>query len=426
MNHVEFRTDATTIPEDKIRRITQQLLPITSQLKDAMTDESYRSAYAFIHTPFDTSTIEAVEQFAPLKNTNPDIIILIGIGGSNLATLAIIEALYGHLQHPPTMPALYTADTVNDRLTNDLLQQTERWLLEGKNVILLITSKSGKTLETLVNAALFIDVLRKHSIDYQQKIVILSEQNSPLHTYAQEENIPFLAVPATVPGRYSVFTSTHLLPLYLMNIDIRALCAGAHTSVFDAAAQNAAILYYAWNQGIVIHDLFIFDPYLETLGKWYRQLLAESIGKRTSLSDKKIEVGITPTISIGSTDLHSVAQLYLAGPHNRLITFMYHTPHQEGASINHDYSFLPSYAQHTTVNKIEHAIIKGTIEAFKNEERPYITLECKEIIPETVGEILYFMMAQMVYLGALFNINPFDQPEVELYKTLTKKCLEHE
>lgn len=426
MNYIHFNIDASTVPAVFLENIVRQLAPVTQQVYDAISDCSYTSLYSFMHTPVDTETFKTVEPFAYLKDQKPDIILLIGIGGSNLATLAILEALYGSAQQQQRFPQLYSVDTVNQRMTTDLLQQTEQWCVEGKKIVVLITSKSGKTLETLVNAALFLDVLRKYHHDWQRYVVILSEADSPLQVYAKEEHIPFCAVPATVPGRYSVFTTTHLLPLYLMGVDIKALCGGARADVLEASAQSAAIMYYLWNQGVMIHDLFIFDPYLETFGKWYRQLLAESIGKRTSLSDKRVEVGITPTVSIGSTDLHSVAQLYLAGPHNRLISFMYHGPCYEDASIQNSYSFLPSYAQNARVASIEKALIKGTLEAFKNEQRPYVTFEFKEIIPESLGEILYFMMVQMVYLGALFTINPFDQPEVELYKTLTKKSLEHE
>ena len=180
---------------------------------------------------------------------------------------------------------------------------------------------------------------------------------------------------------------------------------------------SAAILYLLSQQGKNINDNFIFLPQLESMGKWYRQLMGESVGKEGK--------GITPTVSIGSTDLHSVGQLYLGGPKDKITTFIYATEELAETTVPEKliYGLVP-VIKGKKIHSIMNAIVQGTKIAYKNQELPHMEIGFDKIDEEALGEFLQFKMIEMMYLGHLMNVNTFDQPHVELYKVETKKILE--
>jgi glucose-6-phosphate isomerase len=225
-----------------------------------------------------------------------------------------------------------------------------------------------------------------------------------------------------VGGRYSVFSSVGLFPLALCGVDIEKIMKSAIrmrdnclNGVSNIAMDSAIILFEHLEKGIAINDNFYFHTELESLGKWYRQLMGESTGKNGR--------GLTPTVSIGSVDLHSVVQLYLGGPKNKYTSFIY--------TEIFDNLKLPNINSLTHIQEIEgkmvgdimSAIQQGTITAYKNARLPHSEVILESICIEEVVSYMQFKMIEMMYLGKLMNINAFDQPQVELYKIETKKIL---
>ena len=191
---------------------------------------------------------------------------------------------------------------------------------------------------------------------------------------------------------------------------------------------SAALIDTHYKRGNIIHDTFLFSVALNNLGAWYRQLSAESVGKAYNINKELINTGVLPTISIGSTDLHSVAQLYLAGPYNRFTTFVFIGNSTTDLYLPEfaDFDALVPHIQGKPLTTIMDAILEGTKRAYHNGERPFVSCIIPEKSAYYIGQFMQIKMIEIMYLGYLLNVNPFDQPQVEDYKKETKMILSRE
>ncbi|HEB41507.1 MAG TPA: hypothetical protein ENI08_00615, partial [Candidatus Dependentiae bacterium] len=361
------------------------------------------------------------------------------IGGSHLGTAAIHEALYGKFYNEQN-PAIkvYFADTVDTDYIYDIILLVEQEIEKGHHIIINVVSKSGRTTEIIANFEIFLYLLQHYrTIDYHHYVVVTTDENSPLWDLAEEKGLSRLAIPKKVGGRYSVFSAVSLFPLAMLGVNIDQLLAGARTMVAasmdtDIFANNvalsAAILYCQYQKNITIHDTFLFSVDLENVGKWYRQLLGESIGKERDRQGNKVFVGITPTVSIGSTDLHSVGQLYLGGPYDKFTSFISVQKSKSNivVPVLDEFEQLVAQIQGKRLSLIMDSVLEGVYAAYQKSKRPFISIVLPEKSAYYVGQLLQFKMIEIMYLGYLLDINPFDQPQVELYKKETRKILAHE
>lgn len=436
MKSLEFKYESICgVPRDELAHLGVQLQPEIERVTAALKT-GYESPYASAHLVYDEQLIGSVEALAhQKKELEPTVLVLIGIGGSNLGTMALLEALYGtfYNEQQPDIK-VYFADTVDTDYIYDIVLLVEQEMEKGKNVLITVVSKSGTTMETVANAEIFIYLLKKYKPDtYDRYIVAITDNNSQLWQLAQSHHIDCLAIPDLVGGRYSVFSAVGLFPLALLGVDIKQLHRGARDMVSrcttadffeNPAALSAAILVYNYRKGYIIHDTFLFSVDLENLGKWYRQLMGESIGKTRS-SDGK-EVGITPTVSIGSTDLHSVAQLYLGGPHDKFTTFVEVKQNKSNLVVPEGsvlHSLIASLAN-KELSFIMNAVCKGIQAAYEQQKRPFVHMQIPAKSADCIAQFMQCKMIEMMYVGYLLGVNPFDQPHVELYKTQTRKMLQ--
>lgn len=219
-----------------------------------------------------------------------------------------------------------------------------------------------------------------------------------------------------------MLSAVGLFPLAAAGFNIRALLSGAEEA-HGAAFVSASILYLHARRGVLINDNFFFHPELESLGKWYRQLLGESIGKE---SRDGTRVGITPTVSLGSVDLHSVGQLYLGGPRDKLTTFVSTTTSVRQKTILHARLFpriIPEL-EGASAQGVMAAIFGGVRAAYKKQSLPYTSVLLPDISERSLGQYFQWKMTETMILGRLLGVNAFDQSHVELYKKETKKILE--
>ena len=195
----------------------------------------------------------------------------------------------------------------------------------------------------------------------------------------------------------------------------------------NPATKSAATIYENNEQGKAIHDLFLYGKDFETIGDWYRQLTAESLGKETKRDGEKIYNGITPITSIGSTDLHSMLQLYLGGPDDKLHSFVWTEKNKQKLSIPEkpEYENLVNDIQNLEMKEIMEAIYKGVNKTFESQERPFNLIELPDKTEKSIGAFMQFKMIEIMYLGALMEVNPFNQPNVEQYKKETHKILKN-
>lgn len=417
--------NSSMLEETLITETVQKLSVYKNHLKDVAKANNYESDEASINLPFDEALFKKVADLKAKKvGSNLKYIVVIGIGGSNLGTKAIYDAMYGfydmvELKRFPKMIFLDTQD-------EEVLAKTVKLIntLGTKEEILInAISKSGGTTETAANMEVVYEALTKKFGEVNDRFVITTDEGSKMQAAAEKLGINVLNLPKKVGGRYSIFSAVGLFPLTMIGFNMDALRKGSQTMRDSSLEEDspamisAAILYLHYKNGKNINDNFIFLPQLESLGKWYRQLQGESVGK-----DEK---GITPTVSIGSTDLHSVGQLYLGGPKDKITTFIYGENSKVDTIVPQNTVFnLVDVIPGKKISSIMHAIIGGIKVAYINQKMPYMEVVFDTVSAESIAEFMQFKMMEMMYLGKLMGVNTFDQPQVELYKVETKKILD--
>ena len=412
----------------------QGLADYTARLKQVRDSKAYEEYESSINLPSDPVLLDEVRAVAA-KLVTPALkySIVVGIGGSNLGTKAVYDAVHGakDVLEPARFPKMLFAETTDPE-----------WLVAAtalvgslsapEEVLVTVISKSGGTTETLANFEILMQALRQKFGDASKgRVVAITDEGSKLWEAAGDLQLARLSLPAPVGGRYSVLTAVGLLPLLSAGIDIVKLRQGASDMLDrvlgddNIAAQSAAVLAQSRDHGKIINDNFLFHPELESVGKWYRQLMGESVGKEQSLSGDTVHAGITPTVSLGSTDLHSVGQLYLGGPKDKLTTFV---SSQKVAKINvpgeRVFPDLVPVVTNKSAEQIMTAILEGTKIAYEKAELPYMEVVLDDLDTYSLGAYLQFKMVEMMYLGQLLHVNSFDQPNVESYKIETKRLLE--
>lgn len=434
MKAIVYNFDHTLISSKKI----ESLVPLLARLQAHMqvihaAALDYQHEYCWMQVPFDTKNVEQIQQVIKDKsNLDISAVVVIGIGGSSLGTIAIDKCL----RQESTVP-LFFVETVDSDATYNVMRACESLLQQKKNIICIVATKSGTTTETIALAQVFIALLQRYYNDtYSQYLVVISQETSCLSSFAYSKGIQVLPVPEKLGGRFSVLSAIGLLPLGLMGYDIKSLLKGAQDLVQECCVQplhmqsvvhSAIIKYCHTRAGVVINDFFVFDGALEPLGKWYRQLMAESLAKEYDIQGQPVDRVPIPTVSVGSTDLHSMGQLYLAFAQSGFTMFVSVSEPQHTMCVPciEDLSCV-SHIEGKTLRHIMQAIERGIQQAFVERGRPCMSI----IIPEKkayfIGYFLQWCMMEIVYLGSLLQVNSFDQPNVELYKQLTRKILADE
>lgn len=430
-----FSYEHCLIQKDQIIQISKKILKEITCMVHASV-RGYDDDRAAINLCLDNRVLKGVQSLiTKKKKLHPRYVIVVGIGGSSMGTKAVQEAVLGKLYnqiHPS--PHILYAETVDPDRLDGICRLLEPVLERNENILVNIVSKSGETTETIANSLILLDWLKKHRADYHEYVVITTDRDSKLWRVAKQLHIDTLEIPHKVGGRYSVFSPVGLFPLGLLDVDICGLLKGGtvmrkkclDANIWNNPAILSAVISYAhYLNGKKINDMFLFSVDFESVGKWWRQLLAESMGKECIGKNKKRQVGITPTVSIGSLDLHSMVQLYLAGPFDKLTTFvsLKHYTNSRRVPSHQGLDQLVKNIQGKPLQEIMDAILRGTKIAYKKQNRPFIEVILPDKSESSLGQFIQFKMMEMMYLGALLKVNPFTQPQVEDYKCETRKIL---
>jgi glucose-6-phosphate isomerase len=393
----------------------------------------YETEYASINLPLDNTHLKQARRMAA-KHKRTTLLIIVGIGGSNLGAMAVQEAVLGKTHNLLGKPRVLYADTVDPQAMARANALLEAELKRGGRPLLNIISKSGDTTETVANFEVLLATLeRRKGKRAREYIVATTEEDSHLWHFAKDHGWDALSMPKRVGGRYSVLSPVGLFPLAILGVDIKRLMDGAAhmraeclKSDKNPAVLRAAMLYTANRSGKRIADNFYFSTDLESVGKWYRQLMGESIGKEWNREHtRQVHMGITPTVSIGSTDLHSMAQLYFGGPNDKFFTMVTVERWRCDPAVPEmrDYDALVPNIQKRRLSAIMATIADSVAITLYKRQRSYCRIRLADTREESIGALLQLHMFEMIYLAALFEVNPFDQPNVEEYKVETKRIL---
>jgi len=322
---------------------------------------------------------------------------IIGMGGSTLGA----QAIYDFLNHK-----IRSKFNFVDNL------QPNRKLNNKKNFTNLIISKSGNTIETIINANILIKKKDKN-------IFITENKNSYLLLLAEKLKAEIIHHNNFIGGRYSVLSEVGMLPAELMGLksnDFRQLNSLIKNKRFiNALISNVSSTLYFIKKKKFNSIIINYDQASENLFKWYQQLIAESLGKH-----KK---GILPIVSNMPKDNHSVMQLYLDGFENNFFTFFYVKEQKSNKINNNTILTSQNFLKNKNLSEIMYAQKHATENVFKKKNIPFRSFEINKRNEKTLGELFCFFILETILLGQSMKLNPFDQPAVELIKKETKKIL---
>lgn len=423
---MKFTATHALVHASDVSTHVQKLEPYRQHLADIAKETNYSQPESSLQLPGDDKQLKEVQEAVErLRSATLQYVIIIGIGGSNLGTQAVYEAIAGSMNLlVDRLPKLLFLDTVTDEKMTAVTRVLEH-LISKDDFLAIVISKSGTTTETIANMEVLWAFVSDHFGGASDRFVFLTGEGSTFGEAIKQRPIETLSIPPQVEGRFSVFCAVGLLPLALAGINIEELLEGARQAIVDGTSKNpsknhsmmsACLTYLNLQAGRTIHNTFLFSPKFEGLGKWERQLMAESLGK-----DGK---GITPIVSIGSTDLHSQAQLYFDGPDDKFTNLVFSfTGAVHSVPTHLAIPGLVADIQNTSLEHIMQAIYGGVKTTYEKLMRPYVEIDLEVADARELGYYLQFRMLEVMYLGKLLDVNTFDQPAVEMYKSVTRELL---
>lgn len=390
--------------------------------------------------PTDAAMLKAVLAAAKRRRPGIENLVVLGIGGSALGNIALQTALnapYYNLLPPAKRggPRLFVMDNVDPVQFAALLDILGPAL---RKTLFNVISKSGETAETAAHFMTIRDLLaRKLGAKSLPKrlIVTTDPESGTLRDQADREGYETLPVPPGVGGRFSVLSAVGLFSAAMCGVDVKKLLAGAAemsrrvaqpSARKNPAALLALLLHAYYARGKRMHVLMPYSYQLKALADWYCQLWAESLGKSRDLEGRPVVVGPTPIRALGTTDQHSQVQLYREGPNDKVFVFL------EVERFARDVKLpkgrtpgLPptpdatAYLQGASLAKLLNAEKRATEIALGASKRPTMTIRFPVVDAATVGQFIMLWEAAATIMGGLLNIDPYDQPAVQLGKDYT-------
>lgn len=370
---------------------------------------------------------------------NFEYFVVLGIGGSALGPMAIFQALC-HLHHNELKksvrkaPKFYVEDNVDPERMTALLD-----VIDINKTMFNVITKSGSTSETMSQYLIIMDILKKALGDKASEhlIATTSETKGNLIRIAKQENIKTFYIPDGVGGRFSELCPVGLLPAAVLGINIKELLKGAafmdKACKSDNKAKNPALMagllqYIAMKKGCNISVMMPYADSLKLMADWYAQLWGESLGKAVNLQGETVNVGQTPVKALGVTDQHSQVQLYTEGPFDKVVTLIGVDSYRKTVTIPDGCEDIPSvnFLCGHTMNELITAEMNATEYALTVKERLNNRIMLPEVNAFTMGQLMMFFMLQTAYVGAMLNIDTFNQPGVEEGKNATYALLGRE
>jgi glucose-6-phosphate isomerase len=424
---------------DQTHGLPRAMLPMLAArfaaIQREVDDRRKAGEYGFYDLVDQGDTLRQIQAFADGVGQAYDHVLVLGIGGSALGTKALLNALRLPAWNEwddegrEFFPKLTVLENVDPTTVAAALRR-----IDPRRVLVNVISKSGGTAETIAQYLVVRAWLESALGDAAHRHIVFTTdpERGALRELARQESVATLDVPPVVGGRFSALSPVGLFPAALVGVDVAALLAGARRAVSRAEhedlLQNPAALYAAlhWaadtELGAKIHVLMPYTDRLRDFAEWYRQLWAESLGKRTDRTGRTVHTGPTPVAAVGATDQHSQVQLFMEGPYDKVLTFIaIDAPSEDvpipgtSQSLPPDLAYLPGH----TLGGLLRAEREATTAALAQMGRMSCTLTLPRLTAETMGELIMFFQLATGYAGAWYGIDPFDQPGVELGKRLT-------
>ena len=345
--------------------------------------------------------LKDLEKFKKFKN-----IAIIGMGGSILGSEAIQCFLEEKLKKN-----IYFFDNIDE---NKIIKFKKK--KKSKKTLYIVISKSGNTIETVSNF-LYLDVLKKNA----KNIIIISEKkNNFLYKLTKKYNLHYVEHKDYIGGRYSVLSEVGIIPAYLMGVNISNLRKNTSKFLYGKnrayLKENSLKLMQSLKSKKKSSIVFLnYSPRLEKFLFWTQQLIAESLGKKG--------FGFFPVISNAPKDHHSLLQLYMDGPKDKIFyIFSVNEKSNKKIQIEQTSNYL-SFLNNKSLKTIKTAQKNSLIKALNLKKIPFRELNIKKINEEAISSLFTYFFLETAIIGKLSDLDPFNQPAVENIKIFTKKFL---
>ncbi len=366
---------------------------------------------------FDKEELEKIIKCASFVRENFNILVVCGIGGSYLGARSTIEALRG-LYPDDKLEIVFIGQTFSPLYISQVIKY-----LTGKKFAINVISKSGTTTETSISFRLVKDLLEKQIGKEEAKKAIFAttdKSKGALKTLCNNEGYETFILPDDIGGRYSVLTAVGLFPIACAGIDVKEMLHGAYDAMIkydnDDIATNDCYRYAVMRNYFYHHnksvELFVtYEPSLSNISEWLKQLFGESEGKNGK--------GLFPSSVTFSTDLHSLGQFIQEGSNIMFETIIKVENPLQDIEIPHDDLNLDglNYLEGKTLSFVNEKAMEGTIKAHVEVGQvPNIVISLSKMDAYHIGGLFYFFMRACAMSSYLLDINPFNQPGVEVYK----------
>lgn len=381
-----------------------------SLLKNTVDDKKYGFFYLTENSIHLEQSKKIYEKFKAKTH-----FVQIGIGGSALGPQMLVDAL-GNSEVQFTF-----LDNTDPENTHDKLKK-----VDFKNALFYVVSKSGGTAETIANFIICYNKLLDMNVTKEQMkeyfVFSTDPQDGELKKLANEDGFDTLEVPNNIGGRFSVLSSVGLLPALFASIDIDKLYAGANKMKDHIlAGKNESSLvelsqkiYSLHNLGIKQTILMPYSSKLKNFSHWFVQLWGESLGK---VDANNKSVGLTPIPAYGATDQHSQMQLFMEGENDKFIILLNILQRKCDFNLSSDLNLKSAQKlKDRSLSQLINAQLKGTLKALEDRKRHVALIEVEQNDEVSMGELIIFFESLTVLVGRMLNVNPFDQPGVELGK----------
>jgi len=403
--------------------------PTDSRLKaeafSYLLNERISKEIGYYELPF--QSLELIGQIDRFSEQNPFLstemiqdIAVIGIGGSSLGTKGIDSLLKSKKTPNRSLHFLENTDPIAISKTLSKLKK--------ESTLFIIVSKSGTTIETV---SIFKTVIGNYGLDMdgidKDRVVVITDEESALSKFASYHGVKQFEIPKNVGGRFSVLSAAGIVPLTLAGYDTKSLLeeGGRFLERFfnheEDHLLDKAVFFYKQCSDLKINVVFAYADELENLCKWYVQLWAESLGKTDSAGK---HVGLTPYALIGSVDQHSFLQLIIEGPRDKSVTFITIEDFENNLlipDISLKYIESSDFVNGKKFNELINLQCEATKESLKMNNIPADHIIIRKINEASVGTIIVYYELLTTLMGRMMDINPYNQPGVELGKQILYK-----
>ncbi len=379
---------------------------------------------------YDKKEFEKIKKAAKKIQSDSDVLIVIGIGGSYLGARAVIESLtstFYNMQSKETRKTpqiLYVGNNLSPNYINDVIDY-----IADKDISINVISKSGTTTEPAIAFRIFREIMEnKYSLKEAKKRIYVTTdaRKGALKEMAKNEKYTTFVIPNDIGGRYSVLTAVGLLPIATAGIDIDSLMEGARLAQdryndenlkYNECYQYAVLRNLLYQKEKTTEILVTYEPKMHYFIEWWKQLFAESEGKE--------QKGIFPTGAEFTTDLHSIGQYIQEGRRNLFETVINIENSNTDIQLKLEEDDLDNlnYLEGKTLSYVNKKAMEGTIKAHTDGDVPNIIINIDKLDANSMGQLIYFFELACAMSGEILGINPFNQPGVEKYKTNMFKLL---